>query len=36
MNDTQILNEIAAEFSSEQDVTAGKWFGKQDDENPNN
>jgi hypothetical protein len=28
MNDTQILNEIAAEFSPEQDVTAGKWFGK--------
>ena len=28
MNDTQKLNEIAAEFSSEQEVTTGKWFGK--------
>ena len=28
MSDTQILNEVAAEFSSEQDVTPGKWFGK--------
>jgi hypothetical protein len=29
MNDTQVLNEIAAEFSPEQDVVAGKWFGNQ-------
>jgi hypothetical protein len=28
MNDTQILNDIAAELSSEQDVNTGKWFGK--------
>jgi hypothetical protein len=28
MNDTQVLNEIAAEFSSEQNVIPGKWFGK--------
>lgn len=28
MNDTQMLGEIAAEFTLEQDVTTGKWFGK--------
>ena len=28
MNSTQILNDIAAGFSAEQDVTPGKWFGK--------
>jgi hypothetical protein len=28
MSDTQILNEIAAQFSPEQDVTLSKWFGK--------
>ena len=28
MNSIQTLNDIAAELSSEQDVTVGKWFGK--------
>jgi hypothetical protein len=28
MDDTQILNEIAAAFHPEQEVTTGKWFGK--------
>jgi hypothetical protein len=28
MNDTEVLNEIAATLNSEQDVAAGKWFGK--------
>jgi hypothetical protein len=28
MNDVQILGDIAAEFTSEQNVTIGKWFGK--------
>lgn len=28
MNDTQMLGEIAAEFTLEQDVTTGEWFGK--------
>jgi hypothetical protein len=28
MDDPQILNELAAEFSAEQNVTVGKWFGK--------
>ncbi len=28
MDDTQILSELAAEFSPEQDVAVGKWFGK--------
>jgi hypothetical protein len=28
MNDVQLLDEIAAEFTSEQNVTIGKWFGK--------
>lgn len=28
MDDPQILNELVAEFSPEQDVNAGKWFGK--------
>jgi len=28
MDGTQILNELVAEFSAEQDVTLGKWFGK--------
>jgi hypothetical protein len=26
--DTQKLEEVAAQFSPDQDVTAGKWFGK--------
>lgn len=28
MDDPQILSELAAEFSAEQNVTVGKWFGK--------
>ncbi len=28
MDDTQSLNELAAEFNAEQDVSVGNWFGK--------
>jgi hypothetical protein len=28
MDDTYILNEIAAEFGADEDVTSGNWFGK--------
>ena len=29
MNNTQILNEIAAELGADQDVRPGNWFGKR-------